>query len=553
MKNFKNLIQFTLLMVFSTFIFAQDIMDIAPFDDNGDPNLVKTILGDTLDNGQRANLNRIYRLQREGMYLMERTIWVDFPLHIIADESDMSKRPPTLVRGKYSTGNNISEFFKFTKDGLVHTFKGIIFQGVDIDRKYSDEWNKGLLVSGDDISITFENCIFNAWAGRALTVNGNDCSFYFRDNIWRNGVYKKHQFGGQQNIVFATYIDTLVATNNTFFNNGGFFLFQENGIANYVLVEHNTLFTSIIDLIRMRDWVKTGFRSNLFYGTHAYGQNENERKSGWFDADEEYISLFPIDTVGVDLMNTVGLTESDRVIEVTNNAYYFPDEYKTFWNEFPDVVPPVWMNTRTQAMFDDDTNYPYLVAENNFEGDPQFTDNDMRDFVVKEVVSFCKTYRNGGTPTTDRNYDAYKGSSDLLVLPWPLPESLTYTNTEMLTGGHDGLPIGDLNWFPDKKALYVEGTVGVNEISKPFVLDFNIYPNPASDHTEVSFSLNQLTNTTLEIYNTKGDLISIPLREKLSSGDYNYNIDLTGLDSGLYFCKLKTNSKQITKKLFIVK
>lgn len=553
MKKIKNLILLLLFIVSGVFVYAQDIMDVAPFDDNGDPNLVKTILGDTLDNGQRANLNRIYRLQREGMYLMERTIWVDFPLHIIADESDMTKRPPTLVRGKYSTGNNISEFFKFTKDGLSHSFKGIIFQGVDIDRKYSDEWNKGLLVSGDDISISFENCVFNAWAGRALTVNGNDCSFYFRDNIWRNGVYKKHQFGGQQNIVFATYLDTLIMTNNTFFNDGGFALFQENGIANYVLVEHNTFFTSIIDLIRMRDWVKTGFRSNLFYGTHAYGQNENERISGWFDADEEYISVLPIDTVGVDLMNTVGLTESDRVIDVTNNSYYFPDEYKTFWNDFPGVVAPVWMNSRTQAMFDDDANYPYLVAENNIEADPQFIDTDMRDFVVGEVVDFCRTYRNGGTPTSDRNYDAHLGSADLLILPWPLPENLSYTNSDMLTGGHDGLPIGDLNWFPDKRTLYEEGTVATDEIVKSNDVMFNIYPNPAVDKVKLRFDLEKNTKVSLKIYSINGDLLSSLINENLSSGNYEYNMDLSGFNPGLYFCKLQTNTKLTAKKLLITK
>ena len=40
------------------------------------------------------------------------------------------------------------------------------------------------------------------------------------------------------------------------------------------------------------------------------------------------------------------------------------------------------------------------------------------------------------------------------VLSWPPPFNLTYTNDTLLTAGTDGLPLGDLNWFPDKKAIY---------------------------------------------------------------------------------------------------
>jgi hypothetical protein len=37
---------------------------------------------------------------------------------------------------------------------------------------------------------------------------------------------------------------------------------------------------------------------------------------------------------------------------------------------------------------------------------------------------------------------------------WPLPENFAYTDATLLTAGTDGLPLGDLNWFPTQKATF---------------------------------------------------------------------------------------------------
>jgi len=365
-----------ILFVFASFfcfaeIDAQDTLDVAPFNEDGDFNLVPTIWGDTLDGGARKNLNRVYRLQREAIYVMDQTIYADYPIRFVADSYDESKRPPILIRGSYSTGANIKTFFTFSKDGLTHSFKNIIFNGVDLDGNYFNEWNRGLKIAGDDITLTLDKCIMNAWAGLFLEVSGDDASIFIRDSKWRNGVSAQAPpWGAQQNVVFSTHVDTVVMTNNTAFNTSGFLMdFEVGAVASYIKVEHNTFYTGLIDMLRMRDMSNAKFRSNLYYSTHAYGQTESERKSNWFDKDKEYLSMFSVDTTDVNLLSSIGLSEADKDVIVSNNTYFSPQPLKDWWSTITGLNTPVWMNARTKAMFDDDTAYPKLNAFNNVEMD----------------------------------------------------------------------------------------------------------------------------------------------------------------------------------------
>lgn len=50
---------------------------------------------------------------------------------------------------------------------------------------------------------------------------------------------------------------------------------------------------------------------------------------------------------------------------------------------------------------------------------------------------------------------AYKQNSAWTDYTWPLPESFTYTDANLVGKGTDGLNIGDLNWFPTQKATFL--------------------------------------------------------------------------------------------------
>lgn len=382
MKKIVQILMYLIvLMMIHMSVTAQDIMDIPPLDAEGVPALAYTIIGDTTATGERNNPDRIYRLERGGIYVLTATIIADYPLRIIADGDD-SQRPPMIVSGKFADGVNIRPFFRLTGDDEQYLFKDLMFNGVDLDRLYDTEWIKGLVFEGDNMSITFEGCVFNAFTGGAIRIEGAESSLYMRDCIWRNGVWPSHMFVGQQVTLPALPVDSLVVTNNTYFNNNSFWLFQENGLARYAVIEHNTVFTSLIDMMRMRFTSNALLRSNLFYGTHAYGDSQEARDGSWYEPDGSPYSIISLYEVPSDILDEVGIAEEDRVVHLTHNAYFSPEPIVGYWNANDDIFGVTWMNARTQGLFD---SHDYFYEHDNLEANPSFTDTDMDQWIVNAV------------------------------------------------------------------------------------------------------------------------------------------------------------------------
>jgi len=86
------------------------------------------------------------------------------------------------------------------------------------------------------------------------------------------------------------------------------------------------------------------------------------------------------------------------------------------------------------------------------------------------------------------------------------------------------------------------------------------FPNPATGSTTISFSLPANTqNATLKIYNIKGQLVKTFIPETSPVGtaidfvwDGKDNHDKT-VSNGVYFYRLETNEKQVTKKLVLMR
>ncbi|WP_179377402.1 T9SS type A sorting domain-containing protein [Winogradskyella wichelsiae] len=97
---------------------------------------------------------------------------------------------------------------------------------------------------------------------------------------------------------------------------------------------------------------------------------------------------------------------------------------------------------------------------------------------------------------------------------------------------------GAIQWCKDNSAVY---SVDCASLS---ISDFNlnltkVHPNPTKDIIKVSTNL---SFDSFEIYNISGQLL---IKEKLKSG----NINLTELKSGVYFLKLSSQEKGVTKKI----
>jgi hypothetical protein len=77
------------------------------------------------------------------------------------------------------------------------------------------------------------------------------------------------------------------------------------------------------------------------------------------------------------------------------------------------------------------------------------------------------------------------------------------------------------------------------------------FPNPAFNTTHVKVELNNAAKVHLELTNLVGQVVySIPVKE-LNKGTHILNIDVSGLNSGLYIYTVYANDKKLNKKLIV--
>jgi hypothetical protein len=89
-------------------------------------------------------------------------------------------------------------------------------------------------------------------------------------------------------------------------------------------------------------------------------------------------------------------------------------------------------------------------------------------------------------------------------------------------------------------------------LPKDFRLDQN-YPNPFNPSTTISFSIPVEGNVALKIFNVIGQEIEVLVNENLAVGSYSFLWNAENQSSGIYFCKLITDSFSERKKMILLK
>jgi len=81
----------------------------------------------------------------------------------------------------------------------------------------------------------------------------------------------------------------------------------------------------------------------------------------------------------------------------------------------------------------------------------------------------------------------------------------------------------------------------------------NSYPNPFNSSTVITFSLDQQSDTKLNIYNLRGELIETLVVKRLHKGQHQYIWNASAYSSGIYFLRLTIDNRQFTKRLTLLK
>lgn len=84
----------------------------------------------------------------------------------------------------------------------------------------------------------------------------------------------------------------------------------------------------------------------------------------------------------------------------------------------------------------------------------------------------------------------------------------------------------------------------------PFVSDLIVYPNPASEFTNLEFDLLQDGRVVFMLVNNAGQVVSTTTKQMLA-GRVTYTLPLTNYASGLYYLVIRTGYRTYTEKLVI--
>jgi hypothetical protein len=81
--------------------------------------------------------------------------------------------------------------------------------------------------------------------------------------------------------------------------------------------------------------------------------------------------------------------------------------------------------------------------------------------------------------------------------------------------------------------------------------DFNVYPNPFENYTNISFTMNSTEKVELNLYDVTGKIVYSSNPGELSAGSHIIKIDAQDLRQGIYFVSLKIGDKLLSKKVSV--
>jgi hypothetical protein len=179
--------------------------------------------------------------------------------------------------------------------------------------------------------------------------------------------------------------------------------------------------------------------------------------------------------------------------------------------------------------------------------------------LVPEWISYVISNSTPGNPNGGDIMPKWRTNTtkDLWMPDWPMLANLSYTKSELRTGGLFDLPLGDLNWFPSEKGRWTwipetkvlwealksgEMPVGIhnNEMQNA---KFSVYPNPSSKTTNVEFELNDGANVEINIYDIVGKKMKSMDFGYMISGIHNVSLELDYLNTGIYILRLDIDNK----------
>jgi len=109
-------------------------------------------------------------------------------------------------------------------------------------------------------------------------------------------------------------------------------------------------------------------------------------------------------------------------------------------------------------------------------------------------------------------------------------------------------------WMDNLKISVISPTEvnGDNTIPNTFSLSQN-YPNPFNPTTIIQYSIKEVSNVKLRVYDMLGREVKTLVNQQQSAGRYNIEFNAANLSSGVYFYRIEAGNFVASKKLLLLK
>ncbi len=568
-----------IMLVFATHVFAQQTLDPTQY-------VNAQIAADTLTDGTHDPAKTVYKAEAGKYYAFDGTLECNFDLEILGPDNKTwiknQTNPPVFFQTPAADGT-ARDMINLNQGGSV-VLKNILFTGllpndVNISSIVRDFAGHKIILDNDVFSDIRDHTTRITGALDTLSITN---SLFI--NMDRRG---SSPFGGMPFRLDAACTH-LTFENNTLFNgarefgNGGEF-FTSN-----MTEIHNTILNQQVNGHEIH-WFSALQANNIYYNWSWRGRNLRT------NAYEAPFTTFETFANVKTKLDSIALYEG-------NNAFYLDPAFPAYWKNTINPMMPtdsdkviqnfLW-NQDVDSTIKADNNFTigknYWQFNPGFKMNPTKTDSmlgwDLANWTSETHYPDWRitppiTWNSDGTPNMN----------------WPPAFDLSYTNDTLLTAGTDGLPLGDLNWFPNAKATYMANratyiaalkdsmtnatyvynpddsvsayitsadlATGIESLPgsttpKKFYLRDN-YPNPFNPTTTIKFGLPEPSQVTLTIYNVLGQKVFELTKKSLAAGGHLFKFDASRLSSGMYIYRIHATSVSgkdfiLSKKMMLLK